>query len=359
MTLGGLSEGVTPLDMAHAYETLARARPVHLRHDEPGRRRPQGARDPRPRPGRHPQDRQARRRQDQADQAPDGEKAENETRRLAGAEAVGRRPGRLDPVDGRHAPAPAMRAQIPGTFVAGKTGTTENYGDAWFVGWTEGAHGRGLGRLPGRAAADADRVQRRARGRRHLPRRDLEVVRGDGARTYEGYAQGGRGGAEDAPIAAGPSPRDARHAAPDAEAPGARADQTAPERRGRRRPPTHAPEDAGARRAAGAGGAARRATQQPPAQQAAVRRRAAAPRRRPRVARPAAARSPAGHGRETLRDPAGAEAPRQLRRLRDPDPRAGDERRRPPSRAGAGRCRIGPRDEVGAVVLELDRERLA
>jgi penicillin-binding protein 1A len=31
----------------------------------------------------------------------------------------------------------AKAAQIPGRFVAGKTGTTENYGDAWFVGWTD------------------------------------------------------------------------------------------------------------------------------------------------------------------------------------------------------------------------------
>ena len=31
----------------------------------------------------------------------------------------------------------ATRAQIPGVMVAGKTGTTENYGDAWFVGWTK------------------------------------------------------------------------------------------------------------------------------------------------------------------------------------------------------------------------------
>ena len=30
----------------------------------------------------------------------------------------------------------ATRAQIAGVPVAGKTGTTENYGDAWFVGWT-------------------------------------------------------------------------------------------------------------------------------------------------------------------------------------------------------------------------------
>ena len=29
------------------------------------------------------------------------------------------------------------RAQIPGVVIAGKTGTTENYGDAWFVGWTK------------------------------------------------------------------------------------------------------------------------------------------------------------------------------------------------------------------------------
>ena len=27
-------------------------------------------------------------------------------------------------------------AQLPGWQVAGKTGTTENYGDAWFVGFT-------------------------------------------------------------------------------------------------------------------------------------------------------------------------------------------------------------------------------
>ena len=31
----------------------------------------------------------------------------------------------------------ATRAAIPGVMVAGKTGTTEDYGDAWFVGWTK------------------------------------------------------------------------------------------------------------------------------------------------------------------------------------------------------------------------------
>jgi penicillin-binding protein 1A len=31
----------------------------------------------------------------------------------------------------------ATRAFVPGVLIAGKTGTTEGYGDAWFVGWTK------------------------------------------------------------------------------------------------------------------------------------------------------------------------------------------------------------------------------
>ena len=31
----------------------------------------------------------------------------------------------------------ATRAFVPGVTVSGKTGTTEGYGDAWFVGWTK------------------------------------------------------------------------------------------------------------------------------------------------------------------------------------------------------------------------------
>jgi penicillin-binding protein 1A len=31
----------------------------------------------------------------------------------------------------------ATRAQVTGMEIAGKTGTTEAYGDAWFVGWTK------------------------------------------------------------------------------------------------------------------------------------------------------------------------------------------------------------------------------
>ena len=43
--------------------------------------------------------------------------------------------GRGDPRRPSYARAPGTRAPIPGYVVAGKTGTTENYGDAWFVGF--------------------------------------------------------------------------------------------------------------------------------------------------------------------------------------------------------------------------------
>ena len=54
------------------------------------------------------------------------------------------------------------------------------------------ARGRGLGRLPDDAEADADRVPRRARHRRQLPGPDLEVVHGEGA---QGRGAGGLPGA--------------------------------------------------------------------------------------------------------------------------------------------------------------------
>ena len=53
------------------------------------------------------------------------------------------------------------RAPRSAAFAAGKTGTTENYGDAWFVGFNDALHGRRLGRLPRQAQADADRVRGR------------------------------------------------------------------------------------------------------------------------------------------------------------------------------------------------------
>ena len=65
------------------------------------------------------------------------------------------------------------RAAVPDTFVAGKTGTTENYGDAWFVGWTGRYTVAVWVGYPDKLRADEDRVRRPAGRRRHVPGGDL------------------------------------------------------------------------------------------------------------------------------------------------------------------------------------------
>jgi penicillin-binding protein 1A len=117
MTIGGLTVGVTPLDMAHAYETIAH-----------GGRRVSGSlaedRDPvgiqevsaegRPLPD------GSRRDVNQVRTTPvlPGDVAATETSMLQTVLQYG-----------------TGRAAALGQFAAGKTGTTSNYGDAWFVGW--------------------------------------------------------------------------------------------------------------------------------------------------------------------------------------------------------------------------------
>jgi penicillin-binding protein 1A len=117
MTIGGLTVGVTPLDMAHSYETIAHGgrrvsgslakenAPVGIQEVEAGGRPlPDGARLDRNRVVLTPV-------------LPSGI-AQTETSMLETVLQYG-----------------TARAAAIGQFAAGKTGTTTNYGDAWFIGW--------------------------------------------------------------------------------------------------------------------------------------------------------------------------------------------------------------------------------
>ncbi|MGA2319780.1 MAG: transglycosylase domain-containing protein [Solirubrobacteraceae bacterium] len=117
MTIGGLTVGVTPLDMAHAYETIAHGgrrvsgtlaeegAPVGIQEVEAGGRA-----------------------------LPDGSRRDvNSVRTTAvlPAAVAATETSMLETV----IQYGTGRAAAIGQFAAGKTGTTSNYGDAWFVGW--------------------------------------------------------------------------------------------------------------------------------------------------------------------------------------------------------------------------------
>ena len=114
MTLGGLKEGVTPLEMAYAYSTIANSGDASVGHA--------GARRGRPGGDRVGQGRGHRRREQGAPEA--------------GVPARGRRRRAQELLSGVVSGGTGKAAQI-GEFAAGKTGTTENYGDAWFVGFNK------------------------------------------------------------------------------------------------------------------------------------------------------------------------------------------------------------------------------
>ena len=133
MTLGGLKEGVTPLDMAHAYETFARKGNLTYGSLSPG-----SLGKNRPVPG--PVGIRSISRKDDGKlkpiTLPNGDKAKNkvETRRVLD-EGIATTVGTI--LQGVVKNGTAKRALLdPRIPVAGKTGTTENYGDAWFVGYT-------------------------------------------------------------------------------------------------------------------------------------------------------------------------------------------------------------------------------
>jgi penicillin-binding protein 1A len=118
MTIGGLTIGVTPLDMAHAYETIAHGgervtgslveggAPVGIQQVQAGGSQP----------------------------LPDGSHLETNkvlTHRVLSASTAETETSMLETV----LEYGTGKAAAIGQFAAGKTGTTSNYGDAWFVGW--------------------------------------------------------------------------------------------------------------------------------------------------------------------------------------------------------------------------------
>jgi penicillin-binding protein 1A len=117
MTIGGLTVGVTPLDMAHAYETIAHGgrrvsgtlagdgEPVAIQEVDAG-----------------------------SHTLPNGSHHDVnhvKTKVVLSASIAATETSMLETV----LQYGTGRAAAIGQFAAGKTGTTSNYGDAWFVGW--------------------------------------------------------------------------------------------------------------------------------------------------------------------------------------------------------------------------------
>jgi penicillin-binding protein 1A len=115
MTLGGLKQGVSPLDMANAYRTLARSGIRSWGTLSTSKKGPTGLLEVRGR-----DDRVIARNMEKEKRVLPLQVAQQENSMLEGVIRSGT----------------GTDAQIDG-FAAGKTGTTENYGDAWFVGFNE------------------------------------------------------------------------------------------------------------------------------------------------------------------------------------------------------------------------------
>ena len=131
--LGGLSQGVTPLDMAHAYETFATGGLLTTGTLSPGQ---SDKKLPVPGPVGIERIVQGKGKKAKIVETADGRRMVNKRDRTRVMdEGVASQVSQILQTvvkDGT-----AERAQIPGVMVAGKTGTTESYGDAWFVGWTK------------------------------------------------------------------------------------------------------------------------------------------------------------------------------------------------------------------------------
>jgi penicillin-binding protein 1A len=137
MTLGGLKEGVTVLDMAHAYESFASGGDLVYGSLSPGateyRKHDESGTAPGPvglKKIEEPDGTKWR-----AAKLLNGHKAVNKTYddRVLDEDVATTAQSILQ---GVVRIGSGKRAAVGGITVAGKTGTTENYGDAWFVGWS-------------------------------------------------------------------------------------------------------------------------------------------------------------------------------------------------------------------------------
>ena len=331
MTLGGLKQGVTPLDMAHAYETFASGGDLIYGTLSPGADNARGETAPGPvgiERITHEDDGK------EADRAPERRRRRQPQReRNVLDHAVAEQVGSL--LQGVVRVGTGTRAQVADTVVAGKTGTTEGYGDAWFVGWTPKYTVAVWVGYPDEFKSMETEFAGPAGRRRHVPGRDLPVVhRGRPARTT-------RRRTPRSPPRRRPRRRRTATDGPGADG-GAAADDTGGARRAPSRP------GAGADRAGpGADHSDRLPTPAPGGD-------AGAGRRRHRLRRRA---RPGGHGRDTLRDPAAqnrhGSSTALVIPIRVPDDRLDVL---PARRRRLDRDR--PRGEVGRVVLERDAERL-
>ena len=135
MTLGGLEEGVSPLDMAHAYETFASGGDLVYGTLSPGADNPRDGRAPGPVGIRRIEHREGGDGDWTAVTLNDGERAINrKQRRNVLEEDVAEQVQSL--LKNVVMVGTGTRAQVGDLPISGKTGTTEGYGDAWFVGWT-------------------------------------------------------------------------------------------------------------------------------------------------------------------------------------------------------------------------------
>ena len=180
LILGGLEVGVTPLEMAHAYSTLAADGKRLSGTMAAGAGGPVGIFEVTDGEG-----------------FAQGSPVRDQTGASGRNEVVAKQvidPGvaaTVKDVLGTVVSSGTGRNAATGEPTWGKTGTTDDNGDAWFCGGDGGDHRLRLGRARRLGDADGDRVRGRARGRRHLPGPDLRRRR----QRLPGRAGGPQGGA--------------------------------------------------------------------------------------------------------------------------------------------------------------------